>query len=310
MTRTIFDNYNEYYTMLLSTTLMSNVSSRAYVQDMSKLIEFIGSAYKSDKEFVEYAKSTILGDKLMGIAYLEDRYTMHAINKEQLSYGEIEDEKYVMDMKCDAISELHSFAGKRERNLNEDWFDYSQIILYQPHARFQKIRASAAAGHLLFTRQTGLLYLLGIGCEKDVSKGIHRLSQCVAWGDLPSMYLLAHAYELVGDLENSKLLYEVASLSEKYLDEGRTIIPKGDEKNYSEKARTYYIFIASVKQDIVYGAGMEKIDFSFVEAMESADIDNYERMGYINNYLKKEWKELTNTSVKPVKHVGFTRGLY
>ena len=119
------------------------------------------------------------------------------------------------------------------------------------------------------------------------------------------MYLLAYAYGLAGDKENSALLYEVAELSEKYLNEGRTLIPAEDADKYSEKALTYYVFISSVKQDIVYGVGVEKIDFSFVEAMASTEIDNYARMGYINNYLKKDWKELTNSSVKPTKPVGF-----
>ncbi len=309
MTYEIFKNYKQYYTMLLSTTIMSNSASCSYIEDMKKVIDFIGNAYKSDEEFIEFAKSTILGEKMTSIAYLEDRRTMNAINAEQLSYDELNEEQFILDMKCDAICELHSLASKCEGRINEDWFDYSQIILYQPHTRFNKIKASAAPGFLLFTRQTGLLYLLGIGCEKDVTKGIYRLSQCVAWGDVPSMYMLAYAYELNGDLENSALLYEVASLSEKYLDEGCTVIPKDDEKNYSAKAKEYYVFIASVKQDVVYGVGMYKIDFAFVEAMQSPGLDNYDRMGYINNYAKKEWKELTNTSVRPLKRAGFGHGL-
>lgn len=305
----IFERYNQFYTMLLSTTVMSNVSSMAYQRDMEKVIEYIGRAYRSDEDFITLAKSTILGGKMMGISLLDDRYALNAMGVEQLEYDELDAWQYVLDMKCDAISELHAMAGKKDSMLNEDWFNYSQKIFYQPTARFNKIKASAAPGHVLFTRQTGLLHMLGIGCERDYEKGIHRLSQCVAWGDIPSMYLLAHAYEIVGDRENSDLLYEVASLSEKYLDEGRTIIPKDDECNYSVKARNYFIFIASVKQDVVYGGGVSLIDFAFVEAMQSTNIDNYDRMGYINNYARKEWKELTNTSVRPIKRAGFGHGL-
>lgn len=309
MMHEVFKNYQQYYTMVFSTTLMSNAHSIAYQEDMKTIISFIGNAYKSDKSFVEFAKATILSDKMMGINYLEDRRTVNAMNVEVLNYDELNDERYIMDMKCDAISELHSMATKCEGKLNEEWFDYTQIILYQPHTRFNKIRASASSGHVLLTRQTGLLYLLGIGCEQNYEKGIHRLSQCVAWGDIPSMYMLAYAYELTGDKTNSELMYEVASLAEKYLDEGYTIIPKEEEKNYSEKARNYYVFIASVKQDIVFGVGVNRIDFAFVEAMQNANIDNYDRMGYINNYERKEWKELTNSSFKPLKRAGFGFGL-
>lgn len=303
MKNNIFKHYEQFYTMVFSTTVMSNVSSKEYVEDMTKIIEFIGKAWKSDDAFISYCKEVILGEEMMSISSLEDHQAMHAISRE--AFGEEVENQSILEVKCDAISELHAFAGKRERNLNEDWFDFSQAILYEPHTRFHKIMMSAAPGHLVFARQTGLLCALGIGCEKNLQKAIYRLSQCVAWGDIPSMYLLAYAYGLAGDKENSALLYEVAELSEKYLNEGRTLIPAEDADKYSEKALTYYVFISSVKQDIVYGVGIEKIDFSFVEAMASTEIDNYARMGYINNYLKKDWKELTNSSVKPTKPVGF-----
>lgn len=303
MQERIFREYEQFYTMILSTTIMSNVATEKYMEDMGKIIEFIGRAYKSDTDFLEYLKKTILGEEMLSIAYLEDHLAMHAITKET-TYSDATLQS-ILEVKCDVISELHAFAGKRERNLNEDWFDYSQAILYEPSTRFHKIKMSAAPGHLIFTRQTGLLYALGIGCERDLNKAIHRLSQCVAWGDVPSMYMLAYAYELNGDKENADLIYEVSKLSEKYLHEGCTVLPREERVRVSAKANEYYVFIASIKQDIVYGVGMEKIDFSFVEAMASPNIDNYARMGYINNYLKKDWKELTNSSVKPLKPVGF-----
>lgn len=303
MKNSIFNNYEQFYTMVFSTTVMSNVNSKEYVDDMTKMIEFIGKAWKSDDALISYCKEVILGEEMLSISSLEDHQAMHAISRE--TFGEEIENQSILEVKCDAISELHAFAGKKERNLNEDWFDFSQAILYEPYTRFHKIMMSAAPGHLVFTRQTGLLYALGIGCEQNLQKAIYRLSQCVAWGDVPSIYMLAYAYELAGDKENSVLLYEVAELAEKYLNEGRTVVPSEDAQKYSDKAIVYYVFIASIKQDIVYGLGAERIDFSFVEAMSSADIDNYARMGYINNYQRKDWKELTNSSVRPSKPVGF-----
>ena len=307
MKNNIFNNYEQFYTMVFSTTVMSNVYSKEYVEDMAKIIEFIGKAWKSDDAFVSYCKEVILGEEMLSISSLEDHQAMHVIARE--TFGSAVENQNVLEVKCDVISELHAFAGKMERNLNGDWFDFSQAILYEPHTRFHKIMTSAAPGHLVFTRQTGLLYALGIGCEKNLPKAIYRLAQCVAWGDVPSMYMLAHAYELADDKENSALMYEVAELATKYLNEGRTIVPKEDREKYSEKAITYYVFICSIKQDIVYGVGVERIDFSFVEAMATANIDNYARMGYINNYQRKDWKELTNSSVKPNKPVGFVYNL-
>ena len=74
---------------------------------------------------------------------------------------------------------------------------------------------------------------------------------------------------------------------------------------FLKEAQTYYVYISSIKQDVVYAYDKTAIDFSFVEAITSDSLDYFEKMEYINNYEKKEWKNVTNSSEKPPKKLGF-----
>lgn len=94
-------------------------------------------------------------------------------------------------------------------------------------------------------------------------------------------------------------------MSEKYLKSGYTILPDAVKNLYSKEAQTYYVYISSIKQDVVYAYDKTAIDFSFVEAITSDSLDYFEKMEYINNYEKKEWKNVTNSSEKPPKKLGF-----
>ena len=85
------------------------------------------------------------------------------------------------------------------------------------------------------------------------------------------------------------------------------VLPKEEKDAYSEEARTYYVYISTIRQDVVYANNKLDIDFSFLEALASEELDYYDRMKYINKYSEKEWKNVTNSSERPkaVKTLGF-----
>ena len=60
MKEKIFKNYEPFYNMVLSTTIMGNSMCEQLEADSKKIIDFIGEAYKLDKEFVETCKDVIL----------------------------------------------------------------------------------------------------------------------------------------------------------------------------------------------------------------------------------------------------------
>ncbi len=300
----IFKNYEAFYNMVLSTTIMSNTSTPELDNDARRIIEFIGKAYKFEDKFIEKCTSIIL-DELSSFALTIDQdavYTSRELG------DKFSDKDVLFDIKGDVLNKLNGIFESRDEKIigiNRNWFDYTHYKTYEAHVRFSKINIASASGSLICTKQAGILKILGIGCEENLEEGIYRLMQCAIWGDIPSMYLLAYAYKLAGNEEKSKLFYEISEISKKYLNVGYTELSKEVRKQYSEEAYIYFVYIATIKQDIINACHMKTIDFSFIEAITSDKLDYYKRMYYINNYERKEWKEVTNSSREPSKVIGF-----
>ncbi len=287
--------------MVLSTTIMSNSPTQEYEKDAKKIIEFIGKAYKLDGELIKHCTSVILND-LSSLALTTDQEAVYSSRK----YGDVYGEKDVLfDIKGDVLSKLQNIGKQSNPEINESWFDYSHYKTYQSNVRFSKIKSASACGNVIATRQVGILQMLGIGCEKNSADAIRRFKNCVFWGNIPAMFFLAYAYEKIGDNKQSKIFYELAEMSRKYLKAGYTVLPHEAKQKYSEEARTYYVYISTIKQDVVYAYNKPNIDLSFIEAISSDKLDYFARMNYINNYDRKEWKNVTNSSEKPSRELGF-----
>jgi|LSQX01.2.fsa_nt_gb hypothetical protein len=299
----IIEEYDILYDMLLCTTIMSNTKVEEFKKDAKQIIQLIGNAYEMSSKLIEQYQNIIIG-KLMELELASDRLALYS---ERNYSTEVSGEDILFDVKGDVLTELQNLSESDRSNffIKKDWFNYNLYIVYNPSIRFSKIRAASVSGNIIITRQCGLLHLLGIGCTKDMEEAKRRLLQCTLWGDIMSMYLLAYAYKLEGNKEKAKLFYEVAELSEKYLFSGITVLPQVAKEKYSEDACTYFVYISTILQDIIVAHGKTNIDFSFVEAITSESLDYFERMGYINNYEKKEWKNVTNSSERPTKEIGF-----
>lgn len=298
---TIFKNYDAFYNMVFSTTIMSNTLSPDLESDARIIIDFIGHAWRFKESLIEHCKYTIL-DVLSSLSLTADQQAVYRNRKFDDTYSE---EDILLDIKGDVLTRLQCLSDMHNAEINPSWFDYSHYKTYQANVRFSKIYTASASGDLLTTRQVGILLALGIGCDKNIEESIHRLTQCVFWGDIPSMFYLAYAYKLAGNEEKSQVFYELAELSQKFLNGGYTILPDKVKNSYSQEAQTLYVYVSTIKQDVVYAYNKTAIDFSFVEAITSDSLDYFGKMNYIDNYEKKEWKNVTNSSRKPPKKIGF-----
>jgi hypothetical protein len=208
------------------------------------------------------------------------------------------------DIKCSVISFLERLSKSNSPSINPDWFDYNHYFSYNARVRYEEIKVAASGGNPVINRQMGLLLALGIGTEKNLTESANRLKRCALWGDLPSIKLLATVYRLQGDAEKASVTKEVATLAENYLHAGYTVIPQESAKKYSEQAISYYSLISSILQDVVYALNKHNIDFSFVEAISSDELDYYKRMYFVNNYQRAEWRDVTNSAHNPAKKIG------
>ncbi len=297
----IFKHYETFYNMVLSTIIMSNAQTPELKIDSQRIIEFIGKAYMLCDDLIEECKSIIL-EQLIFLGLTNDIEAARSDRKYDSNYS---NEDVLFEIKGDALEKLQNMGGGGSPETNSSWFNYSHYKTYQADVRFTQINIASATGNLIATRQIGILKVLGIGCEVNAEEAIRRLSQCMYWGDIPSMHLLAYTYLLQGNKEKSEIIYELASLAKKYLYAGYTVLPDEAKENYSEEARIKYIYISSIKQDIINANHINDIDFSFVEALTSPSLDYFKRMDIINNYAQKEWKNITNSSEKPSKPLGF-----
>lgn len=239
MIKEIFKNYDAFYNMVLSATIMSNVKTAELEQDAGRIIDFIGNAYTLDLTLINNIK-TIVFDELTVLNLSSDQQALYRNRDFSIQYSDTDS---LYDIKADVLEKLQRLSNTEDNNVNPSWFDYSHYITYQPDIRFAKINLASASGNLIMTRQAGILKMLGIGCEVNEKEAIKRLLQCVYWGDIPSMYLLAYSYSLIGEAEQAKIFYELAALSKNYLNAGYTVLPEEAKKRYQKMHEfTIYIF--------------------------------------------------------------------
>ena len=301
MLNKIFDNYEAFYTMLTATMLMSNTPSGTFKQDCNAIIDLIGVSYGLDGESLQTCKECIYVS-LEPIKLVIDRNAIFSSRK----FSDIlSDADVLNDIKCDVISSLERISKLNIACINPDWFDYTHYFSYNARVRYEEIKLAASSGNLITNRQIGILLALGIGVERNLNEAINRLIRCAFWGDLPSLKILAHVYTLANDQENSKIFKQTATLADKYLHAGYTVISEEEKKDYCEDAVNNYLLISSILQDVIYAYNKQSIDYSFIEAILSSGLDYYKRMYFVNNYERKEWKDITNSANNPAKKIGF-----
>lgn len=298
MIEQIFENYEAFRCMVTSVTLLSNTHSKKLCDDGKKIIEFIGNAYGFDGELISECQSLIL-DKLCEIALISDAKAFY--NTE--SDADETTNSVLFEIKGNVLEEIYHLGYRPGKDMRP--FDYSHYVAYEPHVRFCVIQAQSISGNILATRQVGIMKMLGIGCEQSVDDAISRLFQCTLWGDIPSMYLLATCYDAQDKDDKSHVFFQLAELCTRYLKTGVTVLPQAEKEWVCEEAITYYAYISTILQDVILAYKAENIDFSFVEAITSDSLDYFRRMNYINNYERKEWKNVTNSAVQPSKKIGF-----
>ena len=286
--------------MLVSTTILSNVSSDRFKEDAGRVIDVIAAAYKVEEQDVLLCKKVILSD-LIKLSLSTDRFA--AYRSRSLS-GDYNETDVLFDMKSDVFASFESIV-KKNPDVNPNWFDFSHYIAYHPVVRYNIMRITASCGDLTANRQVGIMSLIGLGCDVDIPGAIDRFHQCVLWGDLPSLQLLAYAYHLIGNDKLSEDYYTIALLADRYIMSGHTELPSAEKARYAGVSKTFSV-ISSIYFDIVRAYMPAHMDLSFIEAIRSPKLSYAEVMSYVNNYATNQsWREVTNPSVPKPDKLGF-----
>ena len=298
MYENIIQNSEAFQMMLVSTVMTGNTLSFAFERDAGQIIDFIGEAYALSQEIVSECKKVILGD-LMALSLKGDRLALHKMRKNKMDLGEM---NILFDMKSQAMALVERINEER-RAINPEWFDYSHYMVYNPLLRYDVMKQTASTGELFSNRLVGIYSAIGIGCEKNNQAAIERFLQCGLWGDIPSIKLLAYVYGISGNDALAKDYSEVARLLSEYMMSGKTELPQGVAAN--EFVSKQFAKISSIYYDVVSGCNAPNLNFSFIEAICSPQLSHQDIMGYINDYARTAWKEVTNPSTKPRPKLGF-----
>lgn len=298
MIKEIFENYEAFYNCVLATAMMNNSLTPEYTKDCSKIVGFIAKAYGLSEALATRSEEYIFG-ALANIGKVAD---YKALYKSRDLNGGSGDVDILYEIKAEVLELLDKIGERFALNA----FDYSHYKTYQPNIRYYKLNEASAHGIVIAARQIGILNALGIGCKKDYDKAVTRLTQCAYWGDIPSLYLLSYVYKLQGNALKAQSVAEVAALASEYLFAGFTVVPDNVRERYGEDVLHEYAFISSIKQDIINAYNKSEIDYSFVEVIMLPGLDYCAKMQYINNYDKKDWKNVTNSSYKELaRKLGF-----
>lgn len=297
------NNVESFDQMILSTSLLSNNSSIAWKNDSRKIIDFICQAYEISKRNQE-KYSNIIIEEISNLCLIQEYIGLQELKEYDEEYTELD---FYYDVKGRILKRIKGISEELSRrgNIHDFEFNYTNYTSYHAETRFNTILKTATYGNPLLTCQAGIMLATGIGINKDIETAILRFKQCAYWGYIPAIKYLAYSYKLLKDMDSYKIYSELYDICINELFNGVTLLPEEKAKKYSKDATTIFSFIASIYRDIVIGFEVPNINFSFLEVIFTDRISNDEKMKYINEYNRSEWKEVTNSTYKSFQNFGF-----
>lgn len=283
--------------MIISTTLLGNDSSIEWEEDAVKVLKFIGKAFNLEKkELKELSEKIILAATT--ISNSEDATITLIEGVSDQGLGEVE------YLKGKILLYLQSLFDRDQLH----FMDYRYPNPYFPNLLFYNTSKTAKEGYILSVRELGLFYYLGIGVAPDANRAKKLLWNCVYWADEFSLYILkAIALEEKNEAEHQKL-EQLISLLELGLYDGTTEI--NDEADYSVTVQETYKLISSIFHDIILNDDRNRhiINSSFIEVMKLSRLTYEQKMAYINEYNRGEWKNESNKITSSETNIGFLGG--
>lgn len=285
-------HYQAFYEMVFTIALVANVSTPEFDADARKIVGLIGSAYGLEEDVIN-----LFGDLIV------DELTALPTWKSACAYTENIPANFphkdAYAIKADVIYALHNLA---DPYLNEphfpipERFNCATYVPYFPSLRRNELQHAAAMGNLACNRALALFEELGLGGEKDHEGALIRLKQCAYWGDGLSFRLLA----LLGEGKTKEIFAKMVDLIPQ-LNAGQLHLGKDEDPELAEA----YEVIAATRQSIVFSLLIDKIDYSYVEAIMAPDIPLSQKLLYAKYYQARGWKEATNSPKNNAARFGF-----
>lgn len=295
--------YQAFDLMVLSTTLLNSANVDDYEEDSKKIIDFIAQAYSIELSTLEEFRGLILGD-MQKIGLISDYLALSSLDLisdydyENLIFYEIKakaiERANSSNRKCTSSFDKRSYYDNHSK-MKYDSFHHP----YNSKIRLYQIEKQAELGDLDSTRQLGIMYYLGIGCESDLDSATLYLSRAMLWGDIPSALLLSKIYSGCDETKSKRFL-DLYNTELEYLPKGLIDVQKDSIEN---GAYNLFILISYIKQFIVVQEHCTDINIPFVNVMMKASIPNSIKLSLILKYKENSWRKylLDDNTYKRIK---------
>lgn len=292
----IYDNFDIFHTMCLSTSLLATYNSNEFDADAHKIINFIGRAFKLNQHLIDEFEICILGD-MMNIGLVTDYQAISSTefltdkDKENIELYEIKgrilEEVAVSEIQSHNISDIRIVNQIRE-SMKYAYFHHP----YSAKLRFWQLARYAKNGNTDLVRQMAVLYALGIGCEMDFKKAEKYFLKCFLWGDKISAVLLTELYAKAGqkDSEFYKIYFEPDPLFEN-----------------DNKACVFHKLMKLLNTYVIYPAKDYLINNELAEVLISEDISYNDKVDLLINFNERTWRNIHLLTTGKKNNIGFRR---
>lgn len=285
----VYHNMEAFYTMTLASAMVSTYNSEESDSDAEKIIRYIGEAYRLEDSFIDECKEKILGD-MMSVGLVSDYLALSSLDmlddkdRQNIALYDIKGQiiEQVNHIKSRDYTNKSAKAGRVSKNQKQyETFHHP----YNAYRSFFSLNKLAEFGEMTATRQVALLYITGVGCEKNLQKAEQLLLRCVFWSDKVSVKLLAYLYRLLNNGEKEKCCEKIYELEKDTTITHSYCLFNGDEAERS------FSLIRLIKNAVILQSDVNIIDTVFVDVMANASVPVEKKTAYIVDYKNRPWNK-------------------
>ena len=292
----IYDNFDVFHTMCLSSSLMSTYNCKEFDEDAQKILTFIGKAFKLPQKTTKDFIKCILGD-MMNISLISDYHAVSSTeflsdtDKENVELYEIKGRILEEIANCEAqnynISDIR-ISNQIRATMKYDHFHHP----YNSKLRFWQLSRLSKNGNIAITRQIAILYTLGVGCEENFKKAEEYFLKCILWGDKISAIMISELYRLYQKAQDANAEFYKMYFTDEPDFKNNSVI------EYWNIAKLLSTYIISPKKDFL-------INHELAHLLISDKLSYDKKVDLILNFNEKSWKNIYFLTKKNKNFIGF-----
>ena len=292
----IYENFDVFHTMCLSSSLMSTYNSKDFDEDAGKILSFIGKAFKLPQKTTKDFINCILDD-MMNISLISDYHAVSSTDflsdadKENIELYEIKG--HILEEVANCEAQNYSISDIRISNQIRAAMKYEHFHHpYNSKLRFWQLLRLSKNGNIAVTRQVAILYALGVGCEENFKKSEENFLKCILWGDKISAILISELYRIYKRAQDANAEFYKMYFCDEPDFKSTTVF------EYWNLMNLLSTYIIAPKKDPL-------INHELARLLISDKLSYEKKVDLILNFNEKSWKNIYFLTKKNKNFIGF-----